>query len=439
MKRHHLIQFTSFISIASVGFLSMRGFHSQPTGTDYSSLRGNFASLKATVSKYQDFDENILHEDTNFNNEVQHDLDIILEKAKYFISEASASELEDSTAILHEAILGMKAKIKKTTPEVLKNYNNISDSDKKSIEDEVYKQLENDVTSRFQEEVDLYLRLNEDTLDAIFKSEVNDGKSNEEMERGVKYESAFLVESLNNHIDMEEIKLEQTIRDRVQNIEKNVIFDNLGVEVTNKQLEKAEIDTTISDIEEELMKSAAESETLMYQEVSALKDSYKEIVNKILEDFLMKKKISSEQLEEIKEVIHSKIDDEFDYLFGDETLMLEDIIEDKLVEFEDASYEDRNIIDRATNLGMVTSAGIASSSNNVDIIEKDLDNKKNVLESAIKDSINVMERNIVEALSSTIADTGKRAFKEKGVDLTEEELSDLMHIETKSMNKLIEV
>merc|ERR1712157_146932 len=119
--------------------------------------------------------------------------------------------------------------------------------------------------------------------------------------------------------------------------------------------------------------------------------------------------------------------------------MLEDIIEDKLVEFEDASYEDRNIIDRATNLGMVTSAGIASSSNNVDIIEKDLDNKKNVLESAIKDSINVMERNIVEALSSTIADTGKRAFKEKGVDLTEEELSDLMHIETKSMNKLIEV
>ena len=430
------------MSIGCMGFLSIIELHSQISETSPSSLRGNDFPLDETVSNYDSTDyenKDLLKEDSDSNNAEEENMDtkkeieMALKKARTFISEASTSELEDSTEILHESILHMKDKIKKTLVEVLKHADMVTESDTERLQDEVYKQLENDIMNRFKEQVQLYIRSNEENLHAITQAELNLGKTNEQIERDVKYESSFMVENLNHQIDFIEQELEDTIRTRAQNIEKNVL-DRVGYEVSPDQLDEAEIHSHMNDAEEEIMEDAAKSESIMFEEVSKLTQKYKELTNKILEDLLMKNKVSSEELEEIKKTIYKQIDQEFDYLIGDETLMLEDIIEDKLIELEDAADEDKEIIDQATNLGMVPYSLLDS----VDIIEKDLDDKKNVFESAIQKSIEMMEGNIMEAMRLTIGEIEKRVFREKGVELSEEEIG-RVDVKIDNMNKLIEV
>lgn len=417
-------------------FFSVIALHLQIVANDNESLRreNSYHELhkpknSMPSSDYADF----------LRVEKKSGVDVALEKAKKFISDASATELEDSTKILHEAILKMKETLKKTLEGVLKYYDNVSDSDREDIKDEVYRQLEKDIVKKFKEEVKSYIQFNKLNLDSMIDSELNDETSNEDIERDIKYKSSFLVDNLSNQIDMLEKELEQSIHDRAQKIEKHVILDKVGVEISDDQLEESEIETHVSDLEKEVLESATESETHMYKEVSSLTNSYEEIVNKILDDFLVKQKgFSKDEVEEIEKSMHSKLDEEFDYLFGDETLILEDIVDDKLFELESVVDEDRDVLKGAKRLGMVpTGASDSAALNSAAYIEKDLNGKKDMLESSIRKSIDIMKGDIIDSLRSAIADIEKSVLKEKGVDLTQEELKNIIEIEKENMNKLI--
>ena len=48
--------------------------------------------------------------------------------------------------------------------------------------------------------------------------------------------------------------------------------------------------------------------------------------------------------------MHSKIDDEFNHLLRDKTIMIEETVEDKLTQLDSETDEDYNVIFKANNI-----------------------------------------------------------------------------------------
>merc|ERR1712174_157564 len=177
-----------------------------------------------------------------------------------------------------------------------------------------------------------------------------------------------------------------------------------GKEVSDYQLEKSEIETHVSDLQEFL---------------------------------IGKKGVSKEDMEEIKEKIHYQLQDQIDFALSDEALTLEDIVDEKLIELDDAADEDRLIVERAKMLGMVESD--EKKSDNVDFIEKDLDGRTEEFVLSIKNSIEQMKNDLVVSLASLTEDIERRIFKEVGVDLSEDEIESLLEKEMNNMEILIDI
>merc|ERR1711862_748321 len=121
-----------FIGIGLVVF-SVVAIHLQIIANDSQLLKPeNSSSFRSQKSKNRlpSNNQDLRNEDTKYG------VDTALEKAKNFISEASASELEDSMDILHEEILKIKETMRRTLEGILKYYDNVSDSDTEGIKDE---------------------------------------------------------------------------------------------------------------------------------------------------------------------------------------------------------------------------------------------------------------------------------------------------------------
>jgi len=366
-------------------------------------------------------------------------IDSSLEKAKRLISEAAHSEYEEANEILQNSITNIKQNMKKSLDRMLKMYLGISEEDAKSIEDEVYQRLQSSIQNTFEEEVESYLQSAEWNLEATVQSEKDEKTLDQnDIEKDLNWESVYFVDYLKNKVDDLEKDLQGSIHERIKSIEKQVIKSKVGKEVSDYQLEKSEIETHVSDLQETIYQSANKEESSMYKQVSEIENKWEEKITSVLEEFLIGKKgVSKEDMEEIKEKIHYQLQDQIDFALSDETLMLEDIVDEKLIELDDAADEDRLIVERAKMLGMVESD--EKKSDNVDFIEKDLDGRTEEFVLSIKNSIEQMKNDLVVSLASLTEDIERRIFKEVGVDLSEDEIESLLEKEMNNMEILIDI
>jgi len=350
------------------------------------------------------------------------------------IKDSMKDEFTVTMGWLHNAVTGAKTSIHRSIDEILRNTENASDKDVEEFDEEVSKKVEEHLQAELMTLINEAFDKVKEELDSIQKSEIGDKtKTAKDIELDVESIRPFFVDRMEGEIDDLEKKLENKIHTITTKVEKELLEEKFGVEKTEEELEDAEVETVLGEIEDEIFEAANNEAANMEGDIEVAEEKLEEGIRKELNQFLVKeKKFSETDAKEIQEKILSSLDDELTALINKEVTSLETITNEQMDLMQDTAISDLNVIDKAKELGMTESIQ-EGSTNAVDIVEPRLDSLKEDLEESFKGIIATSKEQLIQALSMVTMGVEKKAFEERGIQISEEDLAALVEKETKDI------
>merc|ERR1711862_614309 len=354
--------------------------------------------------------------------------------AVHDIKDSMKDEFTVTMGWLHNAVTGAKTSIHRSIDEILRNTENASDKDVEEFDEEVSRKVEEHLQAELMTLINEAFDKVKEELDSIQKSEIGDKtKTAKDIELDVESIRPFFVDRMEGEIDDLEKKLENKIHTITTKVEKELLEEKFGVEKTEEELEDAEVETVLGEIEDEIFEAANNEAANMEGDIEVVEEKLEEGIRKELNQFLVKeKKFSETDAKEIQEKILSSLDDELTALINKEVTSLETITNEQMDLMQDTAISDLNVIDKAKELGMTESIQ-EGSTNAVDIVEPRLDSLKEDLEESFKGIIATSKEQLIQALSMVTMGVEKKAFEERGIQISEEDLTALVEKETKDI------
>jgi len=352
------------------------------------------------------------------------------------IKDSMKDEFTVTMGWLHNAVTGAKTSVHRSIDEILRSTKNVSDKDVEDFDEEVSKKVEEQLQSELMTLIDEAFGKVKEELDSIQKSEIGDkNKSAKDIELDVESIRPFFVDRMEGEIDDLEKKLENKLHTITTKVEKELLEEKFGVEKTEVELEDAEVEAVLGEIEDEVIEVANDEASSMQEEIENAEIKLEAGIKTELNQFLVKeKKFSKPEAEEIQNKILSSLDNELTSLINNEIASLETIANERIDLIQETAASDLNVIDKAKELGMTESIQ-EGSTNAVDIVEPRLDSLKKELEESFKGIIAASKDQLIHALSTVTKGVEEKTFKEKGIHISEEELAALVEKETKDIEK----
>jgi len=337
---------------------------------------------------------------------------------------------------LHNAVLEAKTSVHRSLDDILRSTKDLSDRDVDDFDEEVSKLVENDLQKEFRVLVDNAAMDVKDEIESVKKAELFErNKSLEDLEADVKSIRSFFVDRMKSKVDDLEQKLESKIHTVTTKVEKDLLKKKLGVEITEEDLDEAEVVSYVSEVQDEVFEKA-NGETFAMQD--DLEDTMKKLqqgVKAALNKFLVKdKKLSASKAEEIGKQIFDGLYDKIVPLVEVEVTKLEEIANKEIRDVEDSAADDLGIIEKAKVLGMHSEGSEDEDNLNVvDVVENKLNLLKENLENSFQDVVTASKNQLMNAVSKVTKDVEKEVFEEEGIEVSEKELTALVEKETKDI------
>jgi len=337
---------------------------------------------------------------------------------------------------LHDAIVEAKTSIHMSVDDILRSTQNLSDKDVENFDEEVSKKVEEELVSLYMELKDEAVLKVKEELDSIQKDEIGDkNKSAQDIELDVKSIRSFMSDRSEAEVDDLEKTLEGKIRSVTTKVEKTLLKENFGVEISEEELEDAEVESAAAEISDEFFEVGNDEQFSMQAELQDVTENLEKNVKTALDQFLIKeKKFSASDAKEIEEKVFTELDDSVKSLIGDEIDKLEKIANDKMDDVEDTAADDLSVIQRAKELGMHSTSSDKDSTNAVDIVETRLNALKESMEKSFIEVVAASKDQLILAFSEVTKDVEKQVFEENGIDVSEKELATLVEKETKNID-----
>jgi len=353
-----------------------------------------------------------------------------LEDAKMDIEEAEEEAVAKSEEVLKDTLQGVEASLKMALEQLLQKRRGYSPEKVKEIEDEVIKKLEAEVHERLESEASLIADDAEQDMDTVFENDVLAKVDSKGIETDVNAMREYFVEEAQREIDYVAKHIKDNIRDIAEEVEKEVILDKLNLETTSTELEDAELQVKVTEVMSDITKNEQHELSKMEGTVSKNVKELNDGVKSALTQFLQNKGLSSSQIEKIENEVSKRLEKEANKQVQEKEDAVEEEVNQAMhIELDGLIEEDKFIIDRAKQLGLNSPKAGYTSSKDVELIENDITEVKQSFDEYMKDITSQITEDLQISIQQVVAKVEKEVLKEKGVDVTKQEMDDLLEKE----------
>ena len=331
---------------------------------------------------------------------------------------------------MHDAIAGTKTSIHRSMDHFLKEYGNYTLDEVEEIDNEVANEVEEKLEADLMELVNKAVTDANEDLQALVASEIDEKYNSEEIEKDVDTIRSYFVERLKAEVDSLEGDMEDKIHGISQEVEKKVLKEKVGLEESTKELDDREIKSMVEEKEDEIFQSANDKAVILTKDINAAEHNLEGGIRDALTKFLIeKKKVSTSEAMEIEQSVEQEVSNNARDILSKEIESLEDDANDEADEVRDVANEDLSVIESAKKLGLAAD----EKSNSASIVESSLNTLKSELENSFNDLIQSSKTRVIERMKESTKDIESNILKEKGIDISDEELEELVANEIKSL------
>jgi len=352
------------------------------------------------------------------------ELQSFIADAKNEISESEEEALAKTEEDLSETLSEVEKTLKKALEHLLSR-NGYSSKQEKEVEDQVIKKLESKVKEFIESEVSV---INEDAMEDIdetLKIDMNVGLDVDEIQYDVVALRDYLTKGAQNEVDYAGKIIRDNIRGIVESIEKEVISDKLGIEVTEDELEDSELHSKVITAAEELAKKEDIELKKSKDEMSVDFQKTNDQIKVILEDSLVKKGLALSEVKYISKEVSDRLKEilekNFKYFAED---VKDEVDEVAQLELDNIIQEDKMVIEKAKELGM--QANYNEDNSEVDVISEDIKDLSKDLDEYLKETVTLAMKDLKSRLINIVGQIEEEVLEENGVKMTESELQDLV-------------
>jgi len=392
--------------------------------------RKKSTSLRATVNS----NTSINNEDiTNVDKQhIQQEFNTVMNDIK----DSANEESEVTMGWLHTKIIEAQIYIHRAIDTMILSEDNLSEEDVQNIDEQVSEGVEEQLKSELQSLIEKSIQKIEEELKNVENEEIK-SKSTKDIDGDIESIRSYYIDKMEDDIDTLEHEVEGKIHDVTEEVEKTLLKKSLGLEISTEDLEDEEVNSVILEVEDEVLDNANDIALNMEEEVDTIETNLEKEIQTSLNDFLIQTKhLSPTQAKEVQEKILSGLEDEISSLVQKEETDLENITNEELDRFDTDVLENAMVISQAKELGMKSTL---VDNNVAQVMEPKLATLKKELEEYLKGAIEDSKERIIESLSQVTRDVEMKTFEEDGIDISEEEMADLVERETrKIVNKPLE-
>jgi len=354
-----------------------------------------------------------------------------LRDAKWDIEEAEEAAVTKSEESLKDTLQGVESSIKQALEQLLSKRRGYSTEQVKEIENEVVKKLENEVHDRLENEASLIAEDAEQDMDTVFENDVLAKVDSKGIETDVNAMREYFVEEAQREVDFVAKHIKENIRDIAEEVEKEVISQKLNVETSSSDLEDAELQVKVSDVMSDINKNEKAEISKMETDVTKNVKELNKNVKDALRQFLVKKGLSSSQIDKIELEVSKRLENEANKQVKDKEDAVEQEVNQAMhIELDGLIEEDKFIIDRAKQLGLSSpKTGYSPKSKDIDLIEHDISEVKESFDDYMKDITAQITEDLQKSIKQVVAKIEKDVLKEKGVQVSKAEMDDLLEKE----------
>jgi len=392
--------------------------------------------------------ENFLNDGSGFektNEELKTiNANLDIQRAENEVLDAANDNIAGMEEDIDTAEDTLQDNIKKTLDDFLLKNKKLPFTKAMAVENKVLSAVDNKVTSLIENEEAEIEDIANDNLDKLDEEVVEDKRTNMDGTDSVTVNQprldnmkGSLEEYLKKEIAESENRVIKSLGKVTEDAEKKV-FDEEGIDVSAAELASlVEKETKnikrsgpaasstddlvmqhIKEAEDEVLENANDELTVLEEDVDAAEGNLQYNIKKLLHEFLINRKdLSVSKAEEIEKKVLERVDDK-----------VTSLIDNK---------EDELGVVANKNLDKLDEEALKSKSKGIDGIdtvdESRLDNLKEGLETYLRKEIDESEKNLIQSLAKVTEDAEKEVFKEEDIDISGNELADLVEKETKNI------
>jgi len=351
-------------------------------------------------------------------------------KAMSDMSDSVKDEFLITMDWMHDAVVGTKTSIHRSMDYFLNQYGNYTADEVEEIDNEVADQVEEKLEADLMELVNkAVIDANKD-LQSLVKSEVDEKYETKEIEKDVDTIRSYYVERLKAEVDSLEGEMENKIHSISQEVEKKVLKEKVGIDESNKDLDDREVKSIVTEKEDEVFKSANDKAIVLTEDIGVAEKSLQENIREALTKFLVEKKnLSISKAKEIEQSVEEDLDNTVKTILQQEIETLEESANTEADEVRDIADEDIAVIESAKGLGMTAD----ENANKAAMVETSLKALKTELESSFKELVENSRSRVINRMKDSTKDIENNILKENGINISDEELDELVEKEMKSL------
>jgi len=351
-------------------------------------------------------------------------------KAMSDMSDSVKDEFLITMDWMHDAVVGTKTSIHRSMDYFLNQYGNYTADEVEEIDNEVADQVEEKLEADLMELVNkAVLDANKD-LQSLVKSEVDEKYETKEIEKDVDTIRSYYVERLKAEVDSLEGEMENKIHSISQEVEKKILKEKVGIDESNKDLDDREVKSIVTEKEDEVFQSANDKAIILTEDIGEAEKSLQENIREALTKFLVEKKnLSISKAKEIEQSVEEDLDNTVKTILQQEIETLEESANTEADEVRDIADEDITVIESAKELGMTAD----ENSNKAAMVETSLKALKTELESSFKELVENSRSRVINRMKDSTKDIENNILKENGINISDEELDELVEKEMKSL------
>jgi len=287
--------------------------------------------------------------------------------------------------------------------------------------------LQTEVHKRLEGEAELIAEDAEQDMDTVFENDVLAKVDAKAIETDVNTMREYFVEEAQREVDYVANNIKNNLRSIAEEVEKEVISDKLDMKTNSDELEQAELQVKVSEVLSDVNNSEKKEFSKMEDDVSEQRREIERKVKDFLAGFLTKQKgLSNSQAENIEEEVSERLKKETNKQVKEKAEAIEHEVNQAMhIELDGLVEEDKFIIDRAKELGLVAPSSGYNTKKDVDIIENDISDVKKNFDEYMKDITSTMTKDLKSSIVGMVEKIGKEVLKEKGVKLSQTESDEL--------------